>query len=95
MDEIAKEVQRWCIQYELITMLKNQATAKDYFTEAEAAKALGISVARLHMLLDKNIFNDGSTRPEGLTLQSSDMVLLGFWNRCMPNPKVVRMPKRG
>lgn len=67
----------------------------DFFTEAEAANALGISVSRLHLLLDEHIFNDGSLRPEELTFNTSDLALLGFWHRSTPNPKVVRMPKRG
>lgn len=67
---------------------------KQYYTEAEAASLLGISLARLRTLLDEYIFNDGSERPAGLRLQSSDLVLLRFWNRGTPNSKVVRMPKR-
>jgi hypothetical protein len=66
----------------------------DYYSEAEAARMLGISVSRLHMLLDENIFNDGSRRPEDLKLQSSDLLLLEFWNRFTENPKVLRMPRR-
>jgi len=66
----------------------------DCYTEVEAAHALGISVQRLHYLLDENIFNDGSTRPNDLLLQSSDLVLLEFWNRCTENPNILRMPRR-
>jgi hypothetical protein len=68
--------------------------AKDWYSEFEAAEALGISVGRLHDLLDDNIFNDGTSRPANLRLQSSDLVLLGFWHRTTPNPKVLRMPRR-
>ena len=64
------------------------------YTEKEAAQSLGISLTRLHLLLDENVFNDGSQRPHEVLLQSSDLVLLSFWNRSRPNPKVVRMPKR-
>jgi len=66
----------------------------DCFSEAEAAHALGISIARLHKLLDENIFNDGSKRPPDLLLRSSDLVLLEFWNRSTENPNVLRMPRR-
>jgi len=66
----------------------------DCYSEAEAARMLGISVSRLHMLLDENIFNDGSKRPEDLKLQTSDLLLLEFWNRSTENPKVLRMPRR-
>jgi hypothetical protein len=75
-------------------MPAQNAPVKEFYSEAEAAQSLGISIARLHMILDKNIFNDGSPRPQELRFQSSDLVLLGFWNRCTPNPKVVRMPRR-
>lgn len=67
----------------------------DCFTEAEAASMLGISVENLHKLLDEYIFNDGSVRPPGLTLRSSDLVLLKFWDRGPDDPKVLRMPRRG
>jgi hypothetical protein len=66
----------------------------DDYSEAEAASILGISVGRLHQLLDEYIFNDGSIRPSGLRLRSSDLILLEFWNRSMGNPKVLRMPRR-
>lgn len=66
----------------------------DSYSETEAAHALGISVARLHKLLDENIFNDGSKRPPGLLLRSSDLVLLEFWNRTTENPNILRMPRR-
>jgi hypothetical protein len=67
---------------------------KQLYTESEAATMLGISVARLHSLLDQHVFNDGSERPDELLLQSSDLVLLRFWNRSSPNPNVIRMPRR-
>jgi hypothetical protein len=64
----------------------------DTYTEAEAAHRLGISVDRLHKLLDENVFNDGSKRPSDVQLQGNDLILLEFWNRSTENPKVVRMP---
>lgn len=67
---------------------------KQSYTETEAALLLGISLGRLRLLLDEHIFNDGSKRPDELFLQASDIVLLRFWHRSTPNPKVVRMPKR-
>ncbi|HTD21096.1 MAG TPA: hypothetical protein VK738_00420 [Terriglobales bacterium] len=71
----------------------NQPFKKNY-TEEEAAKALGISLLRLHMILDENVFNDGAPRPLNVLLQPSDMVLLQFWSNLPPNPKVVCMPRR-
>ena len=66
----------------------------DGYSEAEAAQMLGISVSRLHMLLDENVFNDGSRRPADLRLRESDLVLIEFWNRSTENPNVLRMPRR-
>ncbi len=67
---------------------------KEFYTEVEAAEALNMSVTRLFMLLDEYVFNDGSARPEQLKFRNSDLVLLKFWDRSTPNPKVVRMPRR-
>jgi hypothetical protein len=67
---------------------------KEFYTEQEAAEALGISLARLHMLLDVNVFNDGGSRPRDIEITASDLLLLRFWNRSTPSPKVVAMPKR-
>lgn len=68
--------------------------AKEYYSESEAAAVLGITLDRLRMLLDDNLFNDGSIRPEAITLLPSDLVLVSFWNKTAANPKVVRMPRR-
>jgi len=67
----------------------------DSYTESEAAAMLGISIDRLHKLLDENIFNDGTPRPPELTLRHAEIVLLAFWDRSTGNPKVIRMPRRG
>jgi hypothetical protein len=69
--------------------------AKEFYTESEAAGYLNISLAELHFLLDKHIFNEGHARPEGLSFCEADLVLLGFWNTSQDNPKVIRMPRRG
>ncbi|MGZ4833380.1 MAG: hypothetical protein ACXVZQ_10665 [Terriglobales bacterium] len=67
---------------------------KQTYSETEAALMLGISVYRLRTLLDEHVFNDGTFRPPDLILQASDLVLIRFWHRGTPNPKVLRMPKR-
>ncbi len=67
---------------------------QEFYTETEAAEVLGISVTRLRYLLDEHVFNDGIPRPDEITITYSDLLLLGFWQRSTPNPKVVRMPKR-
>ena len=68
---------------------------KEFYTEVEAAAALGITLDRLRGLLDQNLFNDGTPRPDQITLRPSDLVLVSFWNKTAPNTKVVRMPRRG
>jgi hypothetical protein len=67
---------------------------KEMYSEIEASQALGFSMDRLNLLLDENVFNDGSARPERLTFRPSDLILLEFWNKTMGDKKVVRMPKR-
>jgi hypothetical protein len=62
-------------------MTLSKAVRKEYYTEAEAAHALGISIARLHELLDQNIFNEGRIRPPDLEFNGSDLLLLAYWNR--------------
>lgn len=66
-------------------------TTKDCFTEAEAAAELKISVDRLHGLLDRKVFNDGTPRPEALSFQSTDLILLKFWLE-QDQPKLIQMP---
>ena len=67
---------------------------KETYSEQEAAEWLGISVSRLHLLLDENVFNDGGPRPKNIELTPSDLLLLQFWNRARASEKVVAMPKR-
>ena len=75
-------------------MATSNTKAKEYYSEAEAAAMLGISISRLHMLLDENVFNNGMQRPVNLMLRASDMVVLGFWNKSHQNAKILRMPRR-
>jgi hypothetical protein len=76
---------------QLMRILKSD---KEFYSEAEAAEALGISIDRLHLLLKENVFNDGSHRPEQLTFRATDLILMEFWDRTLADNKVVRMPKR-
>lgn len=76
----------------MMTTIEN--AFKRYYTESEAALMLGISIHTLRTLLDEHVFNDGSERPEDLQLRASDLVLLRFWHKSRPNPKVLRMPRR-
>lgn len=62
-------------------MTLTKAISKDYYSELEAAQALGITLARLHYLLDRYIFNDGGRRPANIEFTSSELVLLAYWNK--------------
>ena len=80
-------------------MTVTKGVTKDLYTEAEAARALNISVARLHDLLDRYIFNEGTRRPADIEFNSSDL-LLAYWNKEF-QPKgdkrlgnVVSMPRK-
>ncbi len=42
---------------------------------------LGISIATLHQLLDRYIFNVGSRRPPNLEFTSGELLLLSYWNK--------------
>ena len=75
-------------------MIVSENRFKQSYTESEAALMLGISIHTLRTLLDEHVFNDGSERPPELTLRASDLVLLRFWHKSRPNPKVLRMPRR-
>ncbi len=76
-------------------MQNTKRNLNQLYSESEAAEQLGISVARLHELLDRNIFNDGSCRPANLTFTNAELVLLGFWEQSEGSRKVLRMPRRG
>ncbi len=74
--------------------MQNTKPNLEMYTEREVADLLGISVSRLYDLLDEHIFNDGTSRPADLTFTNQELLLLGFWQRSQPNPKIVRMPRR-
>jgi len=54
-------------------------SAKQLYNEKEAAEALGISLAVLHAILDEQIFNQGTPRPENIEFTASDLLMLGYW----------------
>jgi hypothetical protein len=67
--------------------------AKEFYTEVEAATELKISVDRLHNLLDRKLFNDGTSRPPTVSFQSTDLILLRFWLE-QDQPRLIQMPAR-
>jgi len=72
-----------------------KVVTKDYYSEAEAARVLGISIAELHQLLDQYVFNVGNSRPPNIELTSSELLLLSYWNKessgagTQPRPNVI------
>jgi hypothetical protein len=70
------------------------STTEPLFTESEAARQLGVSIDRLHCLLDRYIFNNGEPRPAQCSFRSADLVLLSFWLRNGDSTKIVMMPRR-
>jgi hypothetical protein len=87
-------VQLRAIQRRLGHELMQNMRSYEMYTEQDAADALGISLSRLHELLDQHIFNDGAPRPAGLTFTTSELLLLSYWQRTELNSKVLRMPRR-
>jgi hypothetical protein len=77
-------------------MSKLKHLPKDSYTEAEAAAALGVTVPRLHQLLDRHIFTDGVKRPRSIEFTSSDLLLLSYWNSSIDSKwaEVISMAER-
>ncbi len=74
----------------------SRVTRDRLYDEKEAAAALGITVSRLHEILDQHIFTEGNKRPQGLRFTSSDLLLLGYWSNAEHTAMhdVITMPKR-
>ncbi len=78
-------------------MAKLKRSSKELYTEAEAAAALGISISRLHELLDQYIFTKGNPRPDEIQFTASDLLLLSYWSHDSKRTvthEVITMPKR-
>jgi hypothetical protein len=78
-------------------MAKLKRSTKELYSESEAAAALGITVGRLHELLDEYIFTNGNSRPQSLQFTSSDLLLLSYWSgdsKRPPSSELITMPKR-
>jgi hypothetical protein len=92
-----KQVQRSQVLW-MRHMAKLKRSTKELYNEAEAAAALGITINRLHELLDQYIFTNGNVRPEAIQFTSSDLLLLSYWSsdsKRPPSREVITMPKRG
>jgi hypothetical protein len=77
--------------------MKNlKRSANDQYSEREAAEILGITISRLHELLDEHVFNEGSRRPASIEFASSDLLLLNYWqkNSSSREGRVLQMPNK-
>jgi hypothetical protein len=83
-----KKVQRHLAPLNAMTTL-TKAAVQDSFSELEAVRALGITLARLHELLDCYVFNEGTARPPDIRFGSSDLLLLAYWNKDCPSPEPI------
>ncbi len=73
-----------------------RSTKNQLYDERQAAASLGITLARLHELLDQHIFTEGNSRPQSLHFTSDDLLLLGYWctGPRLGTHEVITMPKR-
>ena len=75
-----------------MTMTLPKPVSKDCFSEADAAKTLGITIARLHQILDQFVFNEGTRRPANIEFAASDLLLLAYWSRESRNSSEPKPP---
>ena len=65
---------------------------REFYTEDDILRELGITRERLHHLLDLHVFRHGEPRPGVIHFRAQDFVMIGEWLRRDAGPKVVRMP---
>jgi hypothetical protein len=75
-------------------MLTLKKPMKQYYSEAEAAHSLCISLEALHEILDKHVFTPESPRPEILEFTHAELLLLSVWAKPERGRNVVAMPDR-
>jgi hypothetical protein len=75
-------------------MLNLKKPMKQYYSEAEAAHTLGISIEALHELLDEHIFNLDHPRPEVLEFTHAELLLLSVWAKPVRGRNVVAISPR-
>jgi hypothetical protein len=75
-------------------MLTLKKPTKQYYSEAEAAHSLCISLESLHALLDEHIFNAEHPRPAVLEFTHAELLLLTIWAEPERGRNVLAMPSR-
>lgn len=75
-------------------MLTLSKPMKPYYSEAEAAHSLCITLAALHEILDKHVFNPDTPRPVNLEFTHAELLLLSVWAKPERGSNVLAMPNR-
>jgi hypothetical protein len=76
-------------------MLSLKKPIKQYYTEAEAARTLCISLQALHSILDNHVFTAEHPRPSDLELTHAELLLVSVWATPERDSNVLEMPNRG
>ncbi len=90
------EVQRIVSQevQDAILMLTLKKPTKPYYSEAEAAHSLCITLEALHEILDQYVFTAEHPRPVHLEFTHAELLLLSVWAKPVRGSNVLAMPTR-
>jgi hypothetical protein len=75
-------------------MLTLRKSMNQYYSEAEAARTLCITIDALRNILDKHIFNEAHPRPAVLEFTHAELLLLSVWAEPERGGNVVAMPSK-
>jgi hypothetical protein len=75
-------------------MLTLRKPTNQYYSEAEAARSLCITLEALHQILDEHVFNDEHARPAVLEFTHAELLLLSVWAEPVRGGNVVSMPSK-
>ena len=75
-------------------MLSLKKPLKQYYSEAEAAHTLCITLDALREILDEHVFTPEHPRPGQLEFTHADLLLLSVWAEPERGGNVVAMPSK-
>lgn len=75
-------------------MLTLRKPTNQYYSEAEAARSLCITLEALHNILDEHVFNVEHPRPAVLEFTHAELLLLSVWAEPERGGNVVSMPAK-
>jgi hypothetical protein len=75
-------------------MLTLKKPLKPYYSVAEAAHTLCITLDALYEILDDNVFTADHPRPAHLEFTHAELLLLSVWAKPIPGSNVLAMPSR-